>query len=191
MFYIQNYKFSKNIQNELLVINNFADKHPNSGSLNKLLQKFFDRIESWKCTHQNIEEIIGILMNIAYKNPKTYPIISSILAKFLNFLSSDKNKKQILERIIKKFKKIPNTEILNLHLQRISYNIDRDMEFEGVLCKSIHSRQEIWNNCWLVDSIKEIIEEAEIIDKKKLAEMPAIPSRKEVALFDKKTQYYN
>lgn len=52
LFYIQNYKFSKNIQNELLVINNFADKYPNSGSLNKLLQSFYNRIELWEYTHQ-------------------------------------------------------------------------------------------------------------------------------------------
>lgn len=190
LFYIQNYKFSKNIQNELLVINNFADKYPNSGSLIKLLQNLFDSIESWKHTHQNIEVIIGILMNIAYKNPRTYPIISSILSKFLSFLSDDQKKKDILQKIISKFSKIPNTEHLDLWLQRISLKLDNGITYLGNLCKKVNDDSiKIWNNKWLNQILSDLINNSQIIDRKKIEKIDIVVKNKEVALFEKKTQY--
>lgn len=190
LFYIQNYKYSKNIQHELLVINNFADKYPNSGSLIKLLQSFFNKIESWKYTHQNIEVIIGILINISYKNPRTYPIISSILSKFLSFLSDDEKKKDILRKVIFKFSKIPNTEHLDLWLQRISLKLDENITYSGNLCKKVIDDDiQIWNNDWLNQSLNDLIKNANIINKKAIKNLDIVIKNKEVALFEKKMQY--
>lgn len=187
LFFIQNYKYTKNIQNELLVINNIADNYPNSGSLIKLLQNFFKRIECWGCTNQNIEAMIGILMNIAYKNPRTYPITSSILSKFLSFLSNDSQKQEIIKNIIRKFSKIPNTELLNLWIQRIILPLNYDDELTGTLCKKvIHDDIEIWNNKWLSQSFAKLIDESKIIDKKKIQNLTIVVDRKEVAMFDNK-----
>lgn len=192
LFFIQNYKFSKNIQHELLVINNFANKYPNSGSLNKLLQAFSDRIEQWKHTNQNVEVIIGILMNIAYKNPRTYPIISSILSKFLSFLADDKKKKDILQKILCKFSKIPNTEHLDLWLQRISLKLDNEIKYSGNLCKKVKDEDiEIWNNCWLNQKLSDLINNSKIIDEQTISDLGRVVSGEEIRLFEKKSEYYN
>lgn len=192
LFYIQNYKLSKNIQNELLIINDFADKYPNSGSLNKLLQNFFNRIESWKYTPQNIEVVIGILMNIAYKNPRIYPITSSILSKFLSFLTDNQRKEDILQKIIKRFKKIPNTEHLDLWLQRISLKLSNDITYSGNLCKKvIDDDTEIWNNDWLNQALSSLVNNSKIINKNEIENLDIVVKNKEVALFEKKTQYYH
>ncbi|MDI9348132.1 MAG: RNA-directed DNA polymerase [Methylacidiphilales bacterium] len=201
LFYIHNYKYSKNIQYELLVINNYADKYPNSGSLNKLLQKLFNRIESWTSTNQNIEVIIGILMHIAYKNPITYPIAASILSKFLSLLSNDQEKINIIVKIIEKFKKIPNTEHLDLWLQRVSLNLKNDIEYLGSLCEvvkkikniEVMDNKKIWNSEWVkgYPELYKIIESTNIVNSEIIEKIETVIREEEVLLFGKKTQYYN
>lgn len=129
-------------------------------------------------------------MNIAYKSPRTYPIIASILSKFLNFLSDNKKKKDILKKIIEKFKKIPNTEHLDLWLQRISLKLDDTITYSGNLCKRVVDDSiQIWNNDWLDQTLSNFINSSPIIKKDKIKKLDRVIKNKEVALFEKKTQY--
>jgi hypothetical protein len=71
-------KGAKSIQEHLLIIHNLSEIHPNSGSLSKALGKFYNRIKGITETTQNINVLASILVDIMYKNPRTYPIASAM-----------------------------------------------------------------------------------------------------------------
>jgi RNA-directed DNA polymerase len=124
LFWLITKKKTYTLQEHLLLINELATKFTNSGSLNKALSKFFNRLKKTTETKQNIKVLISILVDIAYKNPRTYPICSAILSKFLILLNTSIERAEILELITKKFDKIPNTGHLQIWLQRITLKID-------------------------------------------------------------------
>jgi hypothetical protein len=63
--------------------------------------------------------LISILVSIALKNPKMYPIFASILSTIICSFS-DKNKKKTIDFVVKKFENKSNSEYLFLWLQRIA-----------------------------------------------------------------------
>ena len=70
----------KTLQKHLFLIHSLAEKYPNSGSLSKSLDIFIDRIYPLKLfKEENTKVLVSILVDIAYNNPRTYPVITAIL----------------------------------------------------------------------------------------------------------------
>lgn len=190
LYWLRNKRNTKNLQENLLLIHFISQQFPNSGTLNKSLNEFFNRIKNIKETKQNVAVIISILIDIAYKNPKTYPISAAILSKLLNLIQAKEKQKKILLSITKRFKKIPNTGHLQIWLQRITLKIDNQITYEEKLCKKvIDSSTPIWNSDWLNVELKNIISQEAIVDVKILEEINKVIESKEVELFDSKTIY--
>ncbi|OAV71632.1 Reverse transcriptase (RNA-dependent DNA polymerase) [Bacteroidales bacterium Barb4] len=122
LFWMNNKQIWGRLQNELMVIHSLAERYPNSGSVVKLLMKFHRKIECRrKITNENIKVLISIIVDIMYKNPRTYPVCTAILSKFLDLMSTPEEKKDIFTLIKKRFESIPNTGLLDVWLQRIAY----------------------------------------------------------------------
>jgi fibrillarin-like rRNA methylase len=66
--------------------------------------------------------LVSILVDIALKNPKIYSVFVSILSKIICDISN-KDKEEIIKKILKKFKDKPNSEDMHLWLQRIAINL--------------------------------------------------------------------
>lgn len=174
----------RNLQEHLLLIHDLSNKFPNSGSVNKALTKFFNRIKNIKEYKQNTEVLISILVDIAYKNPKTYPIASAILSKLLSLLKEPKAQEKILESIITKFDKIPNTGHIKLWLQRITLKIDRSKKYDDPLCEKINNKSgKIWNSDWLNADFQRLLNETSIIDEKIIQDIDIVINQSEVELF--------
>ena len=60
------------------------------------------------------------LVDIAFKNPRTYPIITAILSKILSLEVNSETVIEILKSIEKRFDKIPNVGHLQVWLQRLT-----------------------------------------------------------------------
>lgn len=190
LFWLSSKKKGHNLQEHLLLLHQLSQKYPNSGSLIKALNKYFHRIKNLKKTNQNITTLISILVDIAYKNPRIYPIASAILSKFLTLISSKSDQDRILELISSRFEKIPNTGYLQIWLQRVILKIDRTRYFEETLCKKVNDPSvTIWNSDWLNDSLKKIISNNLIVDKKIIEKIHKTIESNEVELFDSKTNY--
>ena len=186
LFWITHGNVKRNLEKNLLVIYDLSSKYPNSGTLMKELNRFYERIEERKKL-ENLDILIGISINIAFKNPRTYPVVSAILSKLLE-LSEDSVR--IIEKIRKRFAKLPNTEYLDLWLQRITLKIDDNFSYQGKLCERVEDKNvEIWCSDWLNDDFKKIISSGSIIDQKKIDEMQPIIESEEVAVF-KQNNYY-
>ena len=184
LYWLLTNKRTRNLQEHLLLINELANKFSNSGSLQKALTKYFSRIKQIKNTKQNVKILISILVDIAYKNPKTYPICSAILSKLLTLLETPIEKTEILNSITKKFDKIPNTGHLQIWLQRITLKIDRNIDYQEILCRKITNPATlIWNSTWLSDNLQDLITNESIIDETIIENLNELIQSEEVNLF--------
>jgi hypothetical protein len=174
-------KGEKTLQKTLLLIHSLAEKYPNSGSLIRALSDFQKRLYKKKnIEKENINVLISIVVDIAYKNPRTYPLSTAILSKLLSFFENDKIKKSV-SSIEEKFKKIPNVGHLDIWLQRITLKIEESKKYEEKLCKKVIDNNEvIWNTSWLNDTIKQKMDNIQIIDKEYIKNMDPIMKPGEV-----------
>ncbi len=187
LYWLLNCKNSENLQSELYRISFLAKKFPNSGTVVKLLKSFYDKLSHLekKDIKIHFSVLISILVDIAYKNPRTYPITSAILSRFVDYLPK-REKKYVMKKVLNKFKKIPNTGIMQLWLQRISIKLDEKFIYTEKLCNKVTNPNIIiWNSDWLDDNLKNYINSFNLINEKKLEKMGVIIENDEVELFDK------
>lgn len=178
----------ENLQNKLLVIHDHSLVYPDAGSAEKALSEYHEQIyHHWKnkAKLKNVHSLISIIVDIAYHSPRTYPIVASILSILLAFIDGEQAKMSIIEKIVKKFERIPNTGYLDLWLQRISFSFDKDYEFSEGLCKIIQkSSSRIWNDEWLEShNLKSVIGPSNVIDWECLAGLPPVVPPEEVELY--------
>ncbi len=184
LFWITSKKGAKSIQEHLLIIHRLSEEHSNSGSLSKALGKFYNRIKGINETNQNITVLISILVDIMYKNPRTYPIASAILSKLLSLIPDNDKKNEILDLVSQRFEKIPNTGHIKIWLQRLTIKLDRQKQYAEKLCEKVNNPAlQIWNSDWLETNLKTIVEATAIIDEPAIADIDVVITREEVELF--------
>ena len=179
------------LQNRLLLIHELSEKFPNSGSLSKGLTKFFNRVYNYEKIEDNILVLVSILTDIAYKNPRVYPISAAILSELLAFVSSETDRTLILEKVNTRFNQIPNTGHLQIWLQRITIVFDRNRNYTEILCKKINNPAiKLWNvEDWLTSDLQDIVNNEIIIDEQKIDDLKPIIEPDEVLLFGSKIDY--
>lgn len=175
----------KDLQKHLLLIHDFSQSFPNSGSLAKGLDKFFNRIVKRKSLGSNILPMIGIVADIAVNNPRHMPICSAILSKFFEIIPNKFTRYRILMRLLRKLKKAPNNGHIEIWLQRISLFIaKKGIKFEEKLCK--HAACDpvvIWNSDWLKPTLKNLVDTHSIVDCDVIKSMKIKIETSEVLLF--------
>lgn len=190
LYWISSKKGAKSIQEHLMLIHKLSEEHPNSGSLPKVLGKFYDRIKGITETNQNIKVLVSILVDIMYKNPRTYPIASAILSKLLSLITDNNSKDEILTLIYQRFEKIPNTGHIKIWLQRLTIKLDRQRQYTEKLCEKVNNPVlQIWNSDWLENNLKTIIETTPIVDETVIANIDVVITSEEVELFKNEYDY--
>lgn len=178
---------AKSLQKHLFLIHSLAEKYPNSGSLATALTKFLeDTVYPLKIfKEENSKVLVSILVDIAYKSPRTYPIITAILSKILSLEINIENVQNILSSIEKKFDKIPNVGHLQVWLQRLTIKSNRNKEYSETLCqKVIDNNTDIWNVDWITkQQIKDIFLNVPIINENKIERMEQVIEPNEISIF--------
>jgi len=189
--WIKSQKRIANLQGHLLLIHDFSSKHPNSGSVNKALDKFFTRIKRLKNNRDDILVLISILVDIMFKNPRAYPIGAAILSKFLSLINSGDAKIEILNAIFSKFRLLPNIGYLEIWIQRIVLKTGHEIHFEESICRKLNDENvSLWNSDWLNNNqLKQIITNCSIVERKIIEEMDEVIEEEEVRLFGSKNIY--
>lgn len=179
------YSSVSSIEAEAIFIHQFASKHPNSGTLSKLLMNFAERLNNRNNRFDNLCVLVAIFTSIAMDNPKKYSEIIMIISKIINKMDSMEEKKTIIKRIQKKFSDIPNIGEVELWLQRMSINIDSSIEYSEKLCKIVSGADniEIWNIDWIKDEYKKDFPINSIVDKNKIKGLSPEIYINEVSLF--------
>jgi RNA-directed DNA polymerase len=178
-------------QKYLLLIHQHSLSHPNTGSINSALNDFY-KILLTKEKIEDAETQISIVVDIAFHNPKTYPITSAIISKLISSIKNLKLKEKIINKIKNKFSKIPNTGHMEIWLQRVTYPFDSNFAYDEELCKAAaFDKANIWNNDWINSKkLKNILNPQNIIIKSKLESISPIVQVKEVDLFAKIHGFY-
>ena len=187
MYWNESQQSEKSLQKHLFLLHSLGEKQPNSGSLMTSRTKFLeDRVYPIKIfREENSTVLVSILVDIAFKNPRTYPVITAILSKILSLEVNTQTVKQILNSIERKFEKLPNVVHLQVLLQRLTINQQREKSYPEKLClKVIDNDIKIWNFDWITNaSIKDLLENNPIIDEQKISEMENIIEPNEVKIF--------
>lgn len=178
----------RSLQKHLLLIHSLSEEHPNSGSLNKALTKYLKRIYPLAVFQDTDSEVlISILVDIAYHNPRTYSVVMVILGKILSLEVKTSKIIETLELIEKKFESIPNTEYLQIWLQRLTIVLDRDRKYSSRICQTTYDKKvSLWNNTWLHSDFKKIIDNIPIVDEDVIKTLTLIPSDEEVDFLETK-----
>ena len=198
LFWIGQRRKEKNFQKQLLIIHDLAMQFPNSGSLVKTLNDYYETIPpSEKLSAVRNEKVtkkiksaspqlISIITDIVYHNPKVYQISSAILSKFICLIDGDGEKAEMISKIERRLTQIPNIGYLQIWLQRITVKFDRGRLYEEELCKLVQGNSDnsiIWDFSWIDGQFGKQIEKIEIIDEEKMRSLPPFVSKEEVELF--------
>lgn len=212
---------NNDVKKQLLYIKYLSDQYPNSGILVKKLKEFKEVLskkssyqikdKTLLCIRRNgLEQIknykkkslkkqsiacIGILTDIAVKNPRIYPEFAMIVSDFI--CRCNINNEKVISLILKKFDGENNTEILHLWLQRIVINVD-GINFHDLQSNNDNSQhlinkvegnfhsysEKIWNSEeWLNTDFKKIIDENSIIDQDIKNKLECVISSSELSYF--------
>ena len=183
------------IQKTLLKLVIFSRKHKNSGQLEKYLAKINKRLERMKELKEDVQPIVSIIADIMINNPRTFSSCALVLSNVLKFVEDDDEKLKLLEQVKSKFEPILGTGILDIWLQRISYHIDRDIEYKEILCSivsGVHGKphEHVWNSEWITDkNFKNRVMATPFIDVEKLEGCEPIIPEDEVVLYPYDSDY--
>ena len=178
----------KNALEELLMIYKFSRSFPNSGALIKWLNLLYDKIQGSQedIKKENVLILISISVQIMFENPRVIPQCVGLISLFFRNVRKSKIKK-IIEKITRKFNKIPNTGLLDIWLQRLIYNIFPDYQHNEPLCKIVQRQgsEKIWNFEWLNrrSTLSRIVDETDIINRDILNKITNVVPKREFDLF--------
>lgn len=143
------------LQQELLFILQFSKKHPNSGTLSKLLNRFLKRLIAAGKLKEDINVLSAITVEIAMNSPKIYNLVVSILSHLITQLDSTAEREKTAKNICRKFSRLPNIGYLQIWMQRITYKMGTAMGYTEPICKIVNDEPNIsiWNNDWLKDEL--------------------------------------
>ena len=170
---------NKDLQKHLLLIYKHSLEYPHAGSLIKPLQDCYFRIKKSHNLQNHPKSLIAIIVDIAYRNPRTYAICAAMLSIILAQLSNKDEQKEIITKIKNKFSLIPNTSNMLIWLQRISLFFKFDIDYDDDLCRLIdHAFKgnrnisilntdipRMWNMDWInLSELKKILQKETIIN---------------------------
>lgn len=182
-----------NLQKRLLILHRFSLENPNSGVLKtelSKLKKIIDKKKDYK--NENIEVLIAILTDIAYKNTRTYIEVSAILSNLFGKLSDKEEKEKIIIQVFNKLKKVINTGYFEIWFQRVILKEEIEIEFEEKFCKIVTGSDEnIWDNSWIGSSkILKILKNTKILNEEEKDNMSEIVEEEEIRVFDLGLRFY-
>ena len=176
---------AKHLQKHLLIIHDHAISFPNAGSLVTALNDFHKRISRVKELSEGAAPLIAIIVDIAYRNPRTYAICAAILSKLLSFVQTYEARLSIAERIQKKFSQIPNTGHMQIWLQRVTLQLGNAIAYDEAICKLVAGEDvNLWNIDWISSAtLKAAVAANIIVDATTRDEISSVIPPEEVALF--------
>lgn len=179
--------FKISIQKHLLEIKIMAEKYPNCGQLKKsLTDLYLYRIKQMSKKPDDVEQIVSILVSIMIKNPTTIQHCVVILGRILEFYKDEPGQvSAFIKKIQKKYSKLPNTDLVEIWLQRFTVllNTDGQFPYQSNLCQFVNGNSDasFWNSEWLKKEYRTA--DKWYIDKSEKENLSFITSEEEIFTF--------
>jgi RNA-directed DNA polymerase len=179
------------LQKHLFIIHDHAHAYPNAGSLVVALGDFHKRLIRSKKALSQVMPLIAIVADIAFRNPRTYPVCAVIIGKLLSHFESIEEKLAVTKKIKARFDQIPNTGHLQIWIQRLTHALSQEIAYAEPICKLVAGETvALWNCKWISsNNLNEAISQTDIIDREKLAGMEPVPPASEIELFLSRALY--
>lgn len=173
-----------NLQKHLLVIHAHGLDYPNAGSLVIALNHYLQRLSRVKHS-PNPRVLISIAVDIAYSNPRTFPLCAAIVSHLLRCLGTETERAQVLKTVYDKLSRLPNTGLMEVWLQRIGHFYDFHPDYVENLCKFVTSEKTVlWNNDWITaKTLKEALNPKRVFDTAAFKAMKSVVPPSEVEMF--------
>jgi len=177
-------QYDDNLQKHLLLIHSHGSDYPNGGSLIAALDEFYRRLRPLRTVH-NPSQLISIVIDIGYNNPRCFPACAAIVSKLLSLISNEKDKLDAIERIRRRLKQLPNNGHLEVWLQRLSYPFDPKIAYGEKLCGLVEGKAvDLWNSTWITDDqLRSKVDPKSIVNRRRLNAIQPIVSRVEFSVF--------
>ncbi len=177
----------KTLQNHLLLIHSLAEKHPNTGSVSRALNKFLDRVYPLNILKNDSSKVlISILVDIAYNNPRVYSLVVVCIGKILSIEPDKLAVEDIYKLIEKKFDNKPNVGYWKVWFQRLTIKTDREREKDSdeSLCKvAANATVNLWINDWLKQEYQTVFENTSIFNEEAYNNLSENPGKDEAKIF--------
>lgn len=167
----------------LLLIQQIGKEFPNSGTVKKRLSRVLDVVHQEDFRgQQNI--ISGLVINIAYNSPSSFPIAASLISNCTLSLQF-KNRTEIIKKVKDKICTLANIGLMEIWIQRMSIGSKLRFPFNEKLCQAVYGKkQSIFVNDWISNKkIKKIIDDTSVIDEVVLKKTKALIKKNEVQMF--------
>ncbi len=180
-YWIVNRRITDNKQQWLIQLFLLSEQFPNSGTLDTQMRDFLMVLLRSKKEDTNLETLISLVTEIAFRNPRVVPTSIAILSLLIKQIRTRQEKLLLLKRIHEKFKQVPNSSYLNIWLQRLSIKIDNNVIYDEPLCKIVNDKKiNLWNIDWLDTAMKDMIKKTPIVNQSRVRTLRAIVSKKEI-----------
>jgi Reverse transcriptase (RNA-dependent DNA polymerase) len=177
-------KLSRNqLRNELLIVYELGTIFPNCGSVSTRLIKINDLVDI-KILQKYPFELVSILINIAFENPRSFPVVAALISKAVDKLTQTE-KEIILSKITRKIKLLPNSGLLEIWVQRIFIKHNIKPYYEEELCRITNGEDlKIFNTDWIkIKNLKQIIDDTVYVNEDTIKNLDTIIARKEIEIF--------
>lgn len=166
----------------------YAENYPNSGSISKEITKIREKMEKKNnFSKDNIEVLISIVIEIIYKNPRVYVEGNAILSYLFPQIEDKSKRKEIIEKVFNKLKKVLNSGYFEIWFQRATLKeSELNIEYNEDICKLVNNEAiKLWNISWIgSNKIKKIFEKIKIINQDEKEGMPQKIDKEEIKIFD-------
>jgi len=176
------------IQKQLLLVREFSEEYPNSGSVATLLNNVNKRIEGQKdFSRENIPVLVAIVVDILMQNQKQCAILIIILSQLTAQLDSNK-RSSVLKQVIQRLKDLPQVGYVEIWMTYLLLRQGQQVAeygFSEPLCSFLENKgQPLWDITWLKDEHTKNFPLGSICDPGWLMNAsPSIPSE-EIELFE-------
>lgn len=174
------------IEKRLLLLYEHATRFPNCGSIMKPLTDLHAEFDEIRFI--GIEQTlacISIMVELAYRNPKSYQVCMALLAKLVVRLNPTERENAALG-VLTKFSRLPNTGYLQIWLQRIMLPCKIRLEYTERMCQVVENPfVDVWEQGWLDDD-KELMHAmaiSNIVDCKQIDKLQPTMTDEEVNIF--------
>lgn len=168
-----------------------SKKYPSAGLIAKQLTDYFDRINKEEALNDiDYEVVISIIAMIAYHSPRYIAHVAAIVTLLIEKSNNVVDRAKTVDRIAKKFDSLPNTEFIDIWLQRImDGNAAITHTFNSKITEVIAGKKKagvLWNSFWLPYEGKKMLDiEISTLQKEVDSEKHSpIIKREEVQLYN-------
>ncbi len=150
----------RNLQKRLLLIYEHSLEFPNGGSLVGALIKVLRQVEKSKNFCTDPETCVGILTEIAFKNPRVFHLCISIISQVIQRMIDQGQKSQACDMVAligKRLEMMSNSEYAEIWYKSLLLLCKCNFNHRESICKIVNEENvALWKMDWIGDSDEEI-----------------------------------